>query len=67
MTVTFSVEDADAAVVISWSLWCKRGIGSILSLAEYVWRFVGARHGVQAHGDVGVGFEGWCWRNSIAY
>ena len=46
---------------------CRRGVGMVLMFGDQVWKFVGARHGTQEVEKVEMGFEGWCWRNSIAY
>ena len=63
--MTFSVEGKNAADGFDWAMWCKRGVGMVLMTAEQVWRFVGARHGVQEREEIGLGYDGWYWRNSI--
>ena len=64
-SVTFSVEGKNAADGFDWAMWSKWGIGMVSMTAEQVWRFVGARHGVQAREEIGLGYDGWYWRNSI--
>lgn len=58
-------EDFDAA--LSPDIMCRRGIGAALLLVDRIWRFVGARHGLQEMEEVGMGFAGWYWRSSIVY
>lgn len=52
---------------IGWGLMCRRGVDAVLTAVDHVWKFAGARHGIQEIEEVGMGFEGWCWRNSVAY
>lgn len=44
----------------------KKLIDSVLLLMDDVWKFVGARHGLQETEQIGAGFEGWYWRYSVA-
>jgi hypothetical protein len=64
-TVTFSLEE-DVVAFIESPGW-RKSVGMALSIADQVWSFVGARHGVQEREEVGSGFEGWYWRSSVAY
>jgi hypothetical protein len=41
--------------------WC---ISIVLKSADCVWKFIGARHGLQEVREHGAGFEGWYWRSS---
>jgi hypothetical protein len=42
----------------------KRCIGMVLKGVECVWKFAGARTGLQEVGEYGAGFDGWYWRGS---
>lgn len=44
----------------------KRFIGNILMLMDNIWKWVGARHGLQETEEIGAGFEGWYWTNSVS-
>jgi len=41
--------------------WC---VVKVLKGVDCVWKFVGARNGLQEVGEYGAGFEGWYWRGS---
>jgi hypothetical protein len=43
----------------------KRLIGSVLMAMDDVWKWVGARHGLQETAEIGAGFEGWYWTYSV--
>ena len=43
----------------------KRLIGAVLILLDNVWKWAGARDGLQEMEEYGAGFEGWYWRSSI--
>ena len=64
-TVTFKSKVAIVNVGL-WEIdkgkWC---VGMVLKGADYVWKFVGARHGLQEIREYGEGFEGWYWRGSF--
>lgn len=62
-TVTFS----DKVAVVPAGLWFKKGIDMVIMMSDRVWKFVGARRGIQEVEEIGMGFEGWYWRNSVAY
>ena len=36
-------------------------------LADNVWKWAGARDGLQEMEEYGTGFDGWYWRSSISY
>lgn len=65
-SVTFS-ENVAFDDAVGSGMRCRRGACLVLMVADQVWKFVGARHGIQEVEEVGMGFEGWTWRNSIAY
>jgi hypothetical protein len=39
-------------------------VGMVLKGVDCVWKFVGARNGLQEVGEYGDGFERWYWRGS---
>jgi hypothetical protein len=39
-------------------------VGMVLKVVDCVWKFAGARNGLQEVGEYGAGFEGWYWRGS---
>jgi hypothetical protein len=40
-------------------------MGAVLILLDNVWKWAGARDGLQEMEEYGAGFEGWYWRSSI--
>ncbi len=40
-------------------------VGMLLVGLDFVWRWTGARDGLQEESETGQGWEGWFWRSSI--
>ena len=40
-------------------------VGMLLVGLDFVWRWVGARDGLQEERETGQGWEGWVWRSSV--
>jgi hypothetical protein len=42
-------------------------VGMMLVGMDCVWRWAGAREGLQEVAVMGSGFEGWYWRSSVGF
>lgn len=40
-------------------------VGMLLIGFDFVWKWAGARDGLQEFGEVGQDWEGWYWRSSV--